>query len=236
MIAATAHQHRHGVRLRAQAAFLAAVTLAALRRQQRGRERMAERRAILAPDALPAAFSFVLAQRELAGTLLNFAHRAANGRHLPTSRIGAPAEEGIMSGRLNITVARFWCFFSSYLLDGRTRARLRNELHGLGREEEDRFFRECGLNRNEFATSIRNPLVSEDLLSPAMEFVGLDPASHRARHPSWNRDMTRVCMACSNRRRCRDDVSARRIGAFRGYCPNDRNFDEIAAMEQQSPA
>lgn len=136
-----------------------------------------------------------------------------------------------MSGRLNIAVAQFWYSIASSLLDWRTRATLRSELHRLGRDEEDRVFRDCGLNRGEFAKSLKNPLVSEDLLSPAMELIGLDPVALRKRHPSWSRDMARVCMACPNRRRCRDDVSAHRIGAFRAYCLNDRSFEEMAATE-----
>lgn len=136
-----------------------------------------------------------------------------------------------MSGKLNIAVTRFWCSVASSLLDWRTRATLRNEFHRLGRDEENRVLRDCGLNRSEFAKSLQNPLVSEDLLSPAMELIGLDPVALRKRHPSWSRDMARVCMACPNRRRCRKDVSARRISTFRAYCVNDRSFEQMAAAE-----
>lgn len=136
-----------------------------------------------------------------------------------------------MSGKLNIAVARFWCSLASSLLDWRTRATLQSELHRLGRDEEDRVFRDCGLNRGEFVKSLQNPLVSEDLLSPAMELIGIDPVALRKRYPSWSRDMARVCMACRNRRRCRDDVSAHRISAFRAYCLNDGSFEEIAGTE-----
>lgn len=121
-----------------------------------------------------------------------------------------------------------WRFITEFVTRSQRSNMLRREFQSLDREEADRFLRDCAITHSEFQSSLRNPFYSEDLLSPAMRAIGLDPNVDRIKHAAWHRDIERTCMACRYRRRCRHDVTSRRFEAnYRDYCPNTESFDEM---------
>lgn len=139
-----------------------------------------------------------------------------------------------MSGVVTVTVQRLWHLAVSSLHNQRTKNALRREMAELGPDEENRVLRDCGLSRSEFATLLQNSLATEDLLSPAMNSIGLDPVAWRERYPAWGREMARVCMACDFRRRCHGDMVGGRVDAFREYCPNSADLAEMARTGRKS--
>ena len=130
---------------------------------------------------------------------------------------------------------RLWRSAIGFFHDWRHRSALQREFQLLGHAEGERILRDCGLPRSEFMSSLHKPLLSEDLLSPAMLSVGLDPVAFKIRHPARSRDLERICMACDNHRRCRNDASTDRFASrYRDYCPNRNSFDEIAEPGEHS--
>lgn len=111
------------------------------------------------------------------------------------------------------------------------RTNLRRSMAGMDGHDREQVLAECGLSRSDLDRLARMPLFSEDLLSPLMRTIGLDPEEIGATEPALMRDLQRVCMACHNRRRCRRSVKHGHAAAlYRTFCPNAPAFDGIAAQ------
>lgn len=134
-----------------------------------------------------------------------------------------------MKNELALGGGRLLRSFASYFHDWRRRNALQREFQALGAAEGERVLNDCGMSRSEFLSSLQNSLLTEDLLTPAMLSLGLNPIAFKAKHPEWGRDLERACMSCRHRLRCRDDVSARRFAtSHRSYCVNSDSFRELA--------
>ena len=118
----------------------------------------------------------------------------------------------------------------AYLEDRkRSRATVR-EFRALGPEACAHLLGDAGLAPSEFDRAMGLPFASEDLLTPAMRSVGIDPAEFAEHnHPSY-RELCRTCMSCDHRMRCRSDLgNAAFLRTYRDFCPNSIPFDALAA-------
>lgn len=121
---------------------------------------------------------------------------------------------------------RLWRSAITCFHDWQHRRALEREFVLFDQQEGERVLRDSGMSRNDFLALLQTPLASQDLLSPALSSLGIDPA---ALHTEWTRDLARTCIVCKNRRQCRDDLSAHRFSSrYRGYCPNSDSLEVIA--------
>lgn len=135
-----------------------------------------------------------------------------------------------MPGRLIAGIKELWHKAAALAGDQRHRMSAAREIAALDPHERDRILGEAGLERWDIAGAMRTPFVSEDLLSQAMNAIGVDPADFQTHHGLWHRDMERLCMACQARSRCRRDLATHDFARrYRHYCPNAISLGEIVA-------
>ncbi len=123
---------------------------------------------------------------------------------------------------------RLWRLAVDYLGDRKRSRAMVRELDALGADNCAQVLGDSGLSRREFATAMRLPFASEDLLGSAMRAVGIDPAAVASKHQEAYRDLCRTCMLCEHRLQCRGDLGRSEFaGSFQDYCPNSQRLIEF---------
>lgn len=139
-----------------------------------------------------------------------------------------------MTGTLIGGPLQIWRFAFAYFADRRRRIAALRELEALGLDECVPLLNELGLTRREFADAMQRPFAFDDLLSSAMQSIGIDPIAFHSQQGAWSRDMHRTCMLCRYHRRCRKELATSEFGhSHQGFCPNSENFTEIIKSQQQ---
>lgn len=140
-----------------------------------------------------------------------------------------------MTGSLIGGPLQAWRFAIDYFADRRRSIATLREFEALGLDECVPVLKDCGLTRRDFVDAMRRPLASLDLLSPAMQSIGIDPTAFHSREAGFGRDMDRTCMLCRHRCRCRNDIATSDFASrHRDFCPNSENFTEIIRSQQQA--
>lgn len=133
-----------------------------------------------------------------------------------------------MTGNMLDGAGQVWRLAADFVRDRRRSRRAVAEIQALDSGEAARMLADAGLTRADFGTAMAHPFASEDLLSQAMDSVGIDPDEFAARNPTWLQDLQRSCMMCRVRGRCHQIMSrgefARR---HRDFCPNAADFAQI---------
>ena len=144
------------------------------------------------------------------------------------------ARETNMTGSLIGGSLQAWRFAIAYFADRRQSIATLREFEALGLDECVPILKDYGLTRRDFANAMRLPFASQDLLSSAMQSIGIDPTAFHTRQAGFGRDMDRTCMLCDHRRRCRNDIATSDFGSrHRDFCPNSENFAEIIKSQRQ---
>jgi hypothetical protein len=106
------------------------------------------------------------------------------------------------------------------------------EIEDLTERDRERLFSEIDVTPGEFRDFCRHALAADDLLTPAMQSVGIGLALFSVQHPALQRDMQRICMACRHRLRCRYHLKASTFRQNqRAFCGNSDNFATITKLD-----
>lgn len=109
--------------------------------------------------------------------------------------------------------------------------------HALGtcdRAEVERIAQELRVSPQELVDLSRKPAESAALLGKMLTALGVDGKALADKDPLVMRDLQRLCVSCSHKRHCAQDLEAG--GApqhFHDYCPNAFTLD--ALIEAQGP-
>lgn len=140
-----------------------------------------------------------------------------------------------MTGSLIGGSLQAWRFAMAYFTDRRRSIATLREFEALGLDECARILKDCSLTRRDFASAMRLPFAPQDLLSSAMQSIGIDPTAFHTKQAGFGRDMHRTCMLCGHRRRCRNDIATSDFGGrHKDFCPNSENFAEIIKSQRQT--
>ncbi|BCG82409.1 hypothetical protein [Mesorhizobium sp. 113-3-3] len=123
--------------------------------------------------------------------------------------------------------AEAWRFAISFLVDRERSKAAKREFWAQGPHKCAGILHDLGLTRAEFDDAMRLPYASEDLLTPAMRSVGIDPDSFQTLEATRG-GMSRTCMTCPHRRECRGLLAVFDFeNHYQEFCPNSRGFAKL---------
>jgi hypothetical protein len=132
-----------------------------------------------------------------------------------------------MARNLTSETVEAWRFAISFLVDRERSKAARREFWAQGSDKCAGILNDLGLTRTEFDDAMRLPYASEDLLTPAMRSVGIDPDSFQTLEAARG-DMSRTCMTCPHRRQCRGLQAAFDFeNHYQDFCPNSPGFAKL---------
>lgn len=97
----------------------------------------------------------------------------------------------------------------------------RAELRGCESDEVARVARELNVSPSELSDIAAKGPEGAALLRKMLLALGFDPESRVFKDPLLMRDLTRLCVGCDRKRRCRYELAAGTAAEhFREFCPN----------------
>jgi len=103
----------------------------------------------------------------------------------------------------------------------------------MGLDECTGILNYIGLTQGEFDAAMQLPYASEDLLTPAMLSIGIDPDTFDSRQIARGRLMSRTCITCPHRRQCHSHMAAFDFEShYKDFCPNRDNFAELLGKKR----
>jgi hypothetical protein len=112
---------------------------------------------------------------------------------------------------------------------------LDNQLGQCGPDEVIRVARDLGVTPSELREFTRRGPGAADLLQKMLVALHVDPKLLANTDPHIMRDLQRLCITCSEKKRCEHKLADGTAGArFREFCPNAFTLD--ALFDQNSPS
>lgn len=115
------------------------------------------------------------------------------------------------------------------LMSTLARWRSSRELAALGTDEIGALARDIGISTDRLAYLAQAGAASGEQLHRLMHEVGLERDRARRAEPGVMRDMSLVCSACMEARRCRRDLAHGQASAVLSYCPNADTLQALQA-------
>jgi hypothetical protein len=117
---------------------------------------------------------------------------------------------------------------------------LREELRHCGADEIARTAHDLGISPGELVSLARKGPDAADLLPKLLRALGVDPNALAQQDPLTMRDLQRLCITCSAKRRCEHELAAgTAANNYRDFCPNSFTLDALfgaTGKEQRAPA
>ncbi|TPN35220.1 hypothetical protein [Mesorhizobium sp. B1-1-6] len=133
-----------------------------------------------------------------------------------------------MAGNLISETVGAWRSVISLLADRRRSRAATREFWAMGWDECTGILNDIGLTQGEFDAAMQLPYASEDMLTPAMLSIGIDPDTFDSRQIARDRLMSRTCITCPHRRQCHSHMAAFDFEShYQDFCPNRGNFAEL---------
>lgn len=107
-------------------------------------------------------------------------------------------------------------------------AGLHQELAESGADEVARIARDLGIDTAELFKLVDNGPGAADLLQRMLRALGVDRNTLAHTDPLVMRDLQRLCISCSHKKRCERDLAAGTAAQnYREYCPNAVSLDAL---------
>ena len=130
--------------------------------------------------------------------------------------------------RTNPTLEMILNAIANWIKKYRYAAGLHQELAGCGADEVARIARDLGIDTAELFKLSDNGPGAADLLQRMLRALGADPNTLALIDPLVMRDLQRLCISCSHKKRCEHDLAAGTAAQnYREYCPNAVSLDAL---------
>jgi len=107
-------------------------------------------------------------------------------------------------------------------------AGLHQELRESGADEVARIARDLGIDTAELFKLVDNGSGAADLLQRMLRALGADRNTLTLTDPLVMRDLQRLCISCSDKKRCEHDLAVGTAAQnYREYCPNAVSLDAL---------
>jgi transcriptional regulator with XRE-family HTH domain len=134
----------------------------------------------------------------------------------------------IAEPRTSPTVEMILNAIANWIKKYRYAAGLHQELAGCGADEVARIARDLGIDTAELFKLSDNGPGAADLLQRMLRALGADPNTLALIDPLVMRDLQRLCISCSHKKRCEHDLAAETAAQnYREYCPNAVSLDAL---------
>jgi transcriptional regulator with XRE-family HTH domain len=99
-------------------------------------------------------------------------------------------------------------------------------------DEVKQIAKELGMSPAELRGIARKEPGAADLLQKMLIALGVDPEALAKRDPAVMRDLQRLCISCSHKRRCQHELAAGAAAEhFHEFCPNAFTLDALLKRE-----